>query len=148
MGAAGKVWCSMCECGCTMMNVGYRLPGGKDFFYVVVVFPGCRNCVAPPGIIIRRINRGHWEREYLRHLPELPAFKVDGSVEYTIKCGLDPDEFAKAVCEQVKAGGFIGGGMLVEDAAHDLADLVWDEAIHQSPEAIELMAKASKARKG
>jgi hypothetical protein len=128
----------MCECGCTSMNVGYRLAGGKGFFYVVQMYPGCRNCVAPPGIVIRRITKDHCEHDYLKHLPELPEMVIDGATEFTIKCGLDPDEFVKAVCQQVKVGGFEKS---VADAAHDLADLVWDEAINQNPEAVEMQAK-------
>lgn len=131
----------MCECGCTSMHVGYRLAAGKGFFYVVQMYPGCRNCVAPPGIIIRRITKEHCEHDYLKHLPELPAMVMDGDTEFTIKCGLDPDEFVKAVCKQVKDGGFVGQKISVEDGAHDLADLVWDEAINCCPEAIEMKKK-------
>jgi hypothetical protein len=114
------------------MGVGYRLDGGKGFFYVVQMYPGCRDCTAPPGIIIRRITKGHDEHDYLKDLRQLPAMKINGATEFTIKCGLDPDEFVKAVCKQVKHGGFIGEKILIEDGAHDLADLVWDEAINRS----------------
>jgi hypothetical protein len=127
----------MCECGCMSMNVGYRIPADKGF-YVVQMYPGCRNCVAPPGIVIRRITKDHWEHEYLKRLPELPEMVIDGQTEFTIKCGLDPDEFVKAVCKQVKVGQF---GQHVTDAAHDLADMVWDEAINQNPDAIEMKAR-------
>ena len=125
----------MGECGCAYMNVGYRLVGGKDFFYVVQMYPGCRNCTAPPGIIIRRIGKDHDERDYLKHLPELPAMKLGDTTEYTIKCGMDPDEFAKALCTQAKVGGFT---KILRDAAYELSELVWDEAINRSPEAIPM----------
>ncbi len=127
----------MCECGCSMGNTTYRLTNGKGCVFTVELYPGCRNCTAPPGIIIRRIPIAHWCYEEAVKAAELPSMVFDGATEFTIKCGPDPDEFVNGVVEQVKAGGF-GKSTKMGDAIHDLADLVWDEVIHGAPEAIEM----------
>lgn len=131
----------MCECGCTSLNVAYKLPVKGDVFYLLQFYPGCRNCVAPPGIIIRRVGPHSDDYDYLKHLPELPKYPVDGGNEWTIRTGLDPDEFVKAILEQVKVGGWGNKQFYVEEAASDLANLVWDESINVAPEAVEAKPK-------
>ena len=133
----------MCECGCTMNNDVYRLPGGKGFLYVVELYAGCRNCTAPPGVVIHRITPGHWDYNRLKDVELLPLHKFDSGEECAIKVGLDPDEFAKAVDEQVNGYDVGQKKLLDEHDAYEIAAMVWDEAVHGAPALIEVKEKAA-----
>lgn len=129
----------MCECGCTSSGSFYKLPVRGDVFYLIQLYPGCRNCVAPPGIVMRRIGPHTDDYDHWRDVPELPSMPVDGSHEWTIKTGMDPDEFVKAMMTQTKDQGL--SNYRADDMIHDLADIVWDESINVAPEAIEMSKK-------
>ncbi len=47
----------MCECGCSLMGEFWKLPGPKGTIYIVQKYPGCKDCSAPCGISIRKINK-------------------------------------------------------------------------------------------
>jgi hypothetical protein len=126
----------MGECGCMSCGTFYKLPIKGAVFYLIHLYPGCRNCVAPPGIVIRSMKPHTDDFDYWRNTPELPSMPAGGSVEWTIKAGMDPDEFVKAMTTQVKHQGL--GKYRVKEAVHDLADIVWDESINVAPEAIEM----------
>lgn len=48
----------MGECGCTLNDYKYLLPGPGENFYVVTLSAGCVDCDAPSGITIELIKRG------------------------------------------------------------------------------------------
>ncbi len=125
----------MCECGCSMGNPTYRLQGPAGVCYVIELYPGCRNCSAPPGMVIKRIHKNHDNRDELAEIPHLPFIVSRDGAECPIKCGPDPDEFSEGVVAQVVAG--VLGGHRTKDTAHELADLVWDEVVHGAVEVVE-----------
>jgi hypothetical protein len=124
-----------------MDNARYRLPGGKGFLYVVELYPGCRDCSAPPGITIYRVTPKHWLWEEIKDYPELPSFDTDDMRQFVIKCGPDPDEFTKETNRQAVAGAF------EIYAAEYLAELVWDKAIRGSVRAVEMRNTNGKNRR-
>ncbi len=48
----------MGECGCTMNDNKYTLPGPGKSFYLVSLSGGCVDCDAPPGVTIELIKPG------------------------------------------------------------------------------------------
>ena len=54
----------MCECGCTLNDDRYTLPGPKGSMYLVTAHGGCDNCDSPPNITIEHFDRGTFDHEY------------------------------------------------------------------------------------
>lgn len=42
----------MCECGCVGMGPKYKLPGPIGTTYTIQVYPGCRDCGTPIGLVV------------------------------------------------------------------------------------------------
>lgn len=105
----------MGECGCGDFVGDFKFPGpGKDI-YVLDVYPGCRDCDTPAGIVIYRFTpkeAGEWGCERVE--------KLDISSIGTGIPVLDPNilkkkmrAFAEPVKEEYDADG------LVQDAVDD-----------------------------
>lgn len=127
----------MCECGCNMGNPTYRMPIDKVTCYVVSLYPGCRNCSAPPGIIIRKVEKNSIFWEESQEAPLLPLTKVDECTEVSIKCGPDPDEFRNKARPHVNGFPTRGRKQLDGDDADVMNDDIWDQVLCRMPEVIE-----------
>lgn len=88
----------MCECGCSMNNEAYVLPGPKGSVYLVTFQPECTNCDGPPAVIIERFESRKALKEYAFELPPtLPLEKWPESHGVAIVTGYTKDEFVKAL---------------------------------------------------
>lgn len=132
----------MCECGCTMNNEAYRLPGGKGFFYLLEMYAGCRDCDAGPAVLVRRITPDTIDYDEAKDAPLLPFFTVSGLTECPITLGLTPDEFVKAATPSINGYTVGGRTRLDKDDAYEIAQEVWQEAVRRRPELIRVTHKA------
>lgn len=133
----------MCECGCSGTSQTYRLGGGRGWFYLVEIYPGCRNCTAPPSISIRKINRKSDEWEDLvrnrrdNSLPDLPrSADYLNSIDHIIRVAPDPDDFANAVVDSMKE--HVLDDLLTKDEWRDIADAIWDDAVFGAAKPLEV----------
>lgn len=133
----------MCECGCSMGNPAYRLPIDARACYVIELYPGCDNCSAAPGVIVRRVDRTSIFWDELQEALLFPLSKVDDCTEGAIKCGLDPDEFRK---EAVKGmvGTDVEDGKIDDVLADILAEDIWKDSLRRMPEVIDYATPAKK----
>jgi hypothetical protein len=115
------------------------MPGPKGIFYVVELYPGCKGCTAPPGVTIYKVDNKHhlWEELQTDDWAQpMPWNKWYGAEEMPIKVGLDPDEFQKAVCDEMVAyvKALKIGGMkprwLDEQDAYEIGEQLWGEAVN------------------
>lgn len=119
-----------------MGNPVYRLPINKRSCYAIELYPGCSDCEAAPGIIVRKLDSTSDSWDELQEAPVFPFSKVCDYTEGAIKCGRDPGEFRKDVVALIS-------GVEVEDrkiddvAADDMAETIWNESLRVMPEVIE-----------
>ena len=103
----------------------------RVMLYVIELYPGCKGCSAPPGVIVRKVDAGSILWNEVKELPLFPLTKVDDYTEACIKCGPDPDEFRKQavpnmLCDEVD-----------EVLADILAEDIWEAVLRKMPEVIE-----------
>lgn len=122
----------MCECGCSMGSPTYRLPINARACFLIELYRGCRNCPAPPGVVVRRIDHKSASWHDIKDAPLFPLAKVHDYQEAFIKCGTSPDEFRKDAAAQI-----VESTKRVDaDLAEVIADDLWDEVVRQIPEVI------------
>lgn len=46
----------MGECGCGATDIAVQLPGPGDVKYGIEIYPGCRYCATPAGIVVHRFD--------------------------------------------------------------------------------------------
>jgi hypothetical protein len=59
----------MCQCGCSEFYRRFKLPGPDEFWWVIEISHGCRECSTPAGIIVSRLGAEH--KDELEAIPEL-----------------------------------------------------------------------------
>jgi len=130
----------MGECGCASCCKCYRLPISKTACFMIELYPGCKDCVAPPGVVIRRVEKSsssYWEEA--QDCPEMKLAAIDGYHEAAIQCGLDSDEFRKEVVRIIE-GTDVGDdteGKIDDVLAEILADDIWGDVVFGSLKMIE-----------
>lgn len=65
----------MCECGCSSFHPQFKMPGPDGKWYLLMVYPGCKNCESPVGVDIQlmgsRVAKRDWDID-VRRVPNLP----------------------------------------------------------------------------
>jgi len=65
----------MCECGCSSFHPQFKMPGPDGKWYLLMVYPGCKNCDSPVGVDIQligpRVAKRDWEID-VDAVPYLP----------------------------------------------------------------------------
>jgi hypothetical protein len=133
----------MCECGCSMGNPAYRLPINSRACFLIELYPGCKDCVAPPGIIIRKIDSAASAWEEVKECPLFPLSKIDDYTEGCIACGPDSDEFRKAALPSM-VGTKVEGGKIDEILADILAEDIWEACLRKMPRVISYEESSAK----
>lgn len=88
----------MCECGCSINNECYILPGPGGKVYLITFQGACVNCDGPACVMIERFANKKALKEYAFELPpELPLEKCPESMGCAIITGHCKDEFVKAM---------------------------------------------------
>lgn len=90
----------MCECGCTMNDTIYTLPGPRQTLYVIRLSGACVSCDGPPGVTIEQYRPGQFHYDYYRD-PEhsngpLPLERWSDGLGAAIVCGMRKHEFVRA----------------------------------------------------
>jgi hypothetical protein len=125
----------MCECGCSMNNNTYRLPGPGGSVYLITFQRACTNCDASSGLTIEKFESEAALEEYAFELPpELPLEKWPESMGCAVITGHRKHEFVKAL-----KSGLIGlksddfadnkGDGLDETAAETILEDLYDESV-------------------
>lgn len=91
----------MCECGCTMNDQKYTLPGPGEAFYIVTLAGECQDCDVPPGITIELIAPGDFmhDPQHRREFTDGPLKleKWSDSKGVAFITGMRQHEFIKAM---------------------------------------------------
>lgn len=125
----------MCECGCTMNDMKYTLPGPGKAFYIVTLSGACEGCDAPSGITIELIEPSNtlfanYKRGEFIDGP-LTLEQWPDSKGVAIVAGLRKHEFVKAVSENLVG---IDSKEMGEDGTIDKdgADVIAEEMYEDS----------------
>lgn len=125
----------MGECGCSMNDDKYTLPGPGKSFYVISLASHCCNCCAPAGISIERIDPGHvlW-REYKQGeftQGQLPLQQWPDNLGVGIVVGMEKHEFVKAMMTHlvgVSSNELGENGKIDEYGAEVIAEEMYEDA--------------------
>jgi hypothetical protein len=69
----------MGACGCSDYNGGLKFPGPDGVVYTIAVYPGCRDCDAPAGVILHRFVEER-DIDWHEHDPPVPFRNYKGKV--------------------------------------------------------------------
>lgn len=61
----------MCECGCSMGGPDYRFIGPSGYWYGIRIYGGCRNCDAPAGVDVFKMDGDQYRQFDGKHTPLL-----------------------------------------------------------------------------
>lgn len=113
----------MCECGCSMNNECYSLPGPSKSVYLITFQRACTNCDASSGIQIERFESAAKLKEHAFDLPpKLPLEKWPESMGCGIITGPRKHEFVKSL-----KNGLLG--LKTDDFADKKGDGLDDTAV-------------------
>lgn len=124
----------MCECGCTMNDDHYLLPGPGTSFYVITLRGHCLNCDAGTSVVIEKMEpgtHGHgWFREEHNSEGEFPFEDwADGKKGRTIVTGMQRHEFVnKLKGELIGNAGVDDEGNIDDVAAEVILEEMYDAA--------------------
>ena len=125
----------MGECGCTMNDDRYTLPGPGKSIYLITLSAGCVDCDGPAGVSIERISPDSiLYREYKRGEftdGELKLEKWPDSEGVAIATGMRKHEFVKAVGKHlvgVSANDIGENGVIDEIGAEVIAEEMFDDS--------------------
>jgi hypothetical protein len=124
----------MCECGCTMSDDKYRLPGPGKSFYLVTLAGMCKNCDAPPGVTIELIEpTNSMYREYKGDDYGVSPLKLEkwaDSLGVAIITGMRQHEFVKATQSHLIGlnSHDFGGPKLDQIAAETILEELYDDS--------------------
>ena len=129
----------------------YWLRGPHEMLYIVTLSGHCRNCDAPPGVLIERIDETHvlYRKSRRRDFNclEMKLAEWPESEGVAIVTGMRQNEFVKAVSRhlvgiQPNGGLFDDKGYIDDDGAEVIAEEMYEDS-QRRPKLV--VAKTGKA---
>lgn len=124
----------MCECGCTMNETRYHLPGPDKTFYLVRLYPGCIACDAPAGVSIEKMrhdNPNHADLYKYSDGPLPMAAWADGVSGAAIVTGMLRHEFVAALTPHLTTlyiPHYLENGKIDDIGAEVILEEMYDDA--------------------
>jgi hypothetical protein len=62
----------VCECGCGEFSPSYQFAGPDGLTYTLSIYPGCKDCETPAGVVINRMTPEDVSEWDVASVPQLP----------------------------------------------------------------------------